>query len=137
MSEENKALAREFYQKISAGDLSVIDQQLADDFVDREELPGLPNTRQGVRQFFEMFRGAFPDLKMSPEDIIAEGDKVVIRARLQGTHSGEFMGIPATGKKIDLPVIDIMRFQGGKAIEHWGAMDSGMMMQQLGVGGGP
>jgi steroid delta-isomerase-like uncharacterized protein len=135
MSEANKALARELYDKLSAGDLSVIDRQFADNLVDHEELPGLPNTRQGVRQFFEIFRGAFPDLRMSAEDIIAEGDKVVVRAQMQGTQRGEFMGIPATGKRIDLPVIDIMRVQDGKFIEHWGAMDSGMMMQQLGVAG--
>jgi predicted ester cyclase len=66
---------------------------------------------------------------------IVEGDKVVIRARATGTHQGEFMSIPPTGNRIEVPLIDIMRIRDGKIAEHWGVMDDGVMMQQLGVGG--
>ena len=81
-----------------------------------------------------MLRSAFPDLKATIEDTIAEGDKVVIRMTWRGTHTGgEFMGIPATGKSVSIGVIDIIRISGGKAVEHWGQMDSMLMMQQLGA----
>jgi predicted ester cyclase len=84
-----------------------------------------------------MFRGAFPDFKVTIDDLIAEGDKVVIRATWNGTQKGEFMGIPPTGKRVSFGVIDIIRMAGGKAVEHWGQMDSMGMMQQLGVAPAP
>jgi predicted ester cyclase len=80
-----------------------------------------------------MFRSAFPDFKATINDIIAEGDKVVIRMTWNGTHRGEFMGIPPTGKRVSFGVFDILRIAGGKFVEHWGQMDSMLMMQQLGV----
>jgi predicted ester cyclase len=86
-----------------------------------------------VRQFFEAFIAAFPDLRNDLQDVFASGDKVVARVRVTGTNQGEFMGMPATGKSIDLEAIDIVRFGDGKAVEHWGAMDGMEMMQQLGA----
>jgi predicted ester cyclase len=80
-----------------------------------------------------MMAAAFPDFRMNVEDMIVEGDRGVVRAKLTGTHQGEFMGIPATGRSINLTVIDIVRVSDGKAAEHWGAMDSGAMMEQLGA----
>ena len=81
-----------------------------------------------------MYRAAFPDLRMDAEDVIASGDKVVVRARATGTHKGEFMGMPATGKSIDVQLIDIMGLgDDGLAHEHWGVVDALAMMQQLGV----
>lgn len=71
------------------------------------------------------------------EELLDDGDKVIARARFSGTHEGEFMGMPATGKKFDIAVIDIIEFRGGKAIAHWGVMDMAAMMEQLGVGGPP
>ena len=135
MPESNKALAREFYEKVSAGDLSVTDTHVADNLIEHEEFPGIPPNKEGVRMFFQMMRSAFPDFRMSVEDIIEEGDKLVVRFRMQGTHRGEFMGIPATGKQVNIQGIDILRIVDGKAVEHWGVTDTGMMMQQLGVGG--
>ena len=71
---------------------------------------------------------------MDPEDVLVSGDKVVARVRATGTHQGEFMGIPATGKHIDVQVVDIVRFgDDGRAREHWGVFDAMTMMQQLGV----
>ena len=84
--------------------------------------------------FFRMYVAAFPDLRMTPEDVLASGDKVVVRVRATGTHEGEFMGVPATGKSIDVQAIDIVRFEDdGLAHEHWGVFDAMTMMQQLGV----
>ena len=81
-----------------------------------------------------MYRAAFPDLRMDPEDVLASGDKVVARVRATGTHQGEFMGMPSTGKSIDVQLIDILRFDDdGLAREHWGVVDLMAMMQQLGV----
>ena len=80
-----------------------------------------------------IFRSAFPDFKATIDDIIAEGDKVVIRQTFSGTHKGEFMGIAPTGKRVSFGVMDIVRIAGGKFVEHWGQMDSMGMMQQLGA----
>ncbi|MEZ0285899.1 MAG: ester cyclase [Thermoleophilia bacterium] len=128
------------YELINAGDIDGFGALLADDFVEHEESPGLAPTRDGVMDFFRMYVAAFPDLRMTPEDVLASGDKVVVRLRATGTHKGEFMGVPATGKSIDVQAIDIVRFgDDGLAHEHWGVFDAMTMMRQLGVvpGGGP
>lgn len=107
---------------------------LADDLIEHEETPGLVPTKDGVLEFFRMYRAAFPDLRMDPEDVLASGDKVVARVRSTGTHQGEFMGMPPTGKSIDVQLIDIVRFDNdGLAREHWGVVDTMAMMQQLGA----
>ena len=131
MSEEHKAITRRFYTSISAGRLDVIDEFLAEDFVEHEEFPGLSSGRDGTRQFFQMMRSAFSEFTMTIEDILAEGDRVVVRAKMSGTHQGDFMGIPATGRQIDVAFADFVRFEGGKVVEHWGVTDTGAMMEQL------
>ncbi len=80
---------------------------------------------------FEMFQAAFRGGKFEVDDMVAEGDKVFVRARMTGTHQGEFMGIPATGRTINVGVGDYLRLENGVAVEHWGVMDTGVMMQQL------
>ena len=85
-----------------------------------------------MRKLFEMFKTAFPDGKFEVEDMIAEGDKVFVRARMMGTHQGEFLGIPATGRTISVGVGDYMRFDNGAVVEHWGVTDTGAMMQLTG-----
>ena len=81
-----------------------------------------------------MYTAAFPDLRMTPEDVLSSGDKVVVRVKATGTHQGDFMGVPATGRSIDVQLIDIVRFgDDGLAHEHWGVFDAMTMMQQLGV----
>jgi steroid delta-isomerase-like uncharacterized protein len=134
-TEQNKALFRRMVEEIfNRGDMSLVDEFLAPDFVEHEELPpGIPPGREGVKQLTAMFRSAFPDFKATIDDMIAEGDKVVVRMTWRGTHKGEFMGIPPTGKSVSFGVIDIVRFAGDKFAEHWGLMDSMSMMQQLGA----
>ena len=125
---------RRLYDLVNAGDIDGFGRQLADDFVEREDLPGFPPTRAGVIQYFRMLIAAFPDLRMVPEDVIVSGDKAVARVRVTGTQKGPFMGISATGKRIEVPLIDIIRFgDDGRAQEHWGVVDQLAMMQQLGA----
>ena len=131
---DHAATIRRMYDLLSAGDIDGFGDLLADDFVEHEETPGLEPTKEGVKQFFHMYRAAFPDLRMEPQDVLASGDKVVARARATGTNQGEFVGMPATGKSVDVQLIDIIRFgDDGLAREHWGVFDALGMMQQLGA----
>lgn len=84
--------------RFDAGDIDGFGRQLADDFVEHDETSGIPPTKAGVVQYFQMLTGAFPDFRRDVQDVIASGDKAVARVRVTGTHQGEFMGIPATGK---------------------------------------
>ena len=122
------------YDLINAGDIDGFGRQLADDFVERDEMPGIPPTKDGVVLYFRMLLAAFPDMQMDVKDVIASGDKAVARLQVSGTHQGEFMGIPATGKPVSVNLIDITRFgDDGLAREHWGVADLLALMQQLGV----
>jgi steroid delta-isomerase-like uncharacterized protein len=131
MSDANKELTSRFYQRVNAGDLTVVDELLSDDFVEHEEIPGLPPTKAGVRQMLEMFRAAFAHAQFEVDDVIADGETVGVRARLTGTHQAEFMGVPATGRPINVGIADYFRISDGTLVEHWGVMDTGAMMQQL------
>jgi steroid delta-isomerase-like uncharacterized protein len=135
MSDDNKALARRFYEDaINTGNLDLLDEFIADDFVDHEALPGMPTTGpDAAKAALGMFKAAFSDIKFTVEDLIAEGDKVVARATVTGTHDGDFAGIPPTGKSFSISTIDIIEFRDGKAITHWGVTDQAAMMQQLGL----
>ncbi|MFQ5605858.1 MAG: ester cyclase [bacterium] len=130
----NLALMKKFYEEVvNKGNMDFIDESFAEDFVEHEEFPGLEPGRQGVKQFFQMFRAAFPDLNFNVEFAFAKDDKVVAYITITGTQNGEFMGMPASGKTINLKAIDIVRFAAGKGAEHWGVTDSGAMMEQLGM----
>ena len=135
MSEDNKAIARRFYSElVNQGDLSLADKLVVEDFVDHNPPgPDIAPGREGLKQVFSTFRSAFPDMRMTIEDQVAEGDKVVSRATASGTHLGDFMGIPATGKSFSMGIIDILRFEDGKIAERWGEADFMGLMQQLGV----
>ena len=134
MSEENKAVIRRFFAEVwNEKNIDAIDELIADDQVDHSLPPGLPAGRDGVKAFVGMYLSAFPDTKMTIEDQIAVGDKVVTRWTANGTHTGELMGIPATGKQVTVTGIDINRVSGGVSVEHWTEFDQMAMMQQLGV----
>jgi steroid delta-isomerase-like uncharacterized protein len=125
---------RKMYDQVSTGDLDGFGARLADDLVEHEVEPGMEPTKAGVLAFFETLRAAFPDLKMELQDAVVDGDKAVARVRATGTHQGEFEGIPATGKSIDVLCFDMFRFDGaGLVSEHWGLTDTMAMMQQMGV----
>jgi steroid delta-isomerase-like uncharacterized protein len=131
---DHAATVRHLYDAINAGDLESFGKHLADDVVEHEELPGLAPDKDGILAFFRVQRAAFPDMRMDVQDVIASGDKVVARVRYTGTDRGGFMGAPASGKSVDVQLVDIFRFgDDGLALEHWGVMDQLTMMQQLGL----
>ncbi len=136
-TEQNKALARRYFEAIDRGDLAALDQILSPDF--RYHLPGSPAPldRAGHRHFLTTFYAACPDLSHTVEDIVAEGDRVATRATDRGTQRGELMGIPPTGKQFTITGINIVRVAGGRIAEEWVVFDQLGMLQQLGVMPGP
>ncbi len=134
MSEENKAIFRRLVEDgFNKGNLDVFDELVAPDFVNHSAPPGVPPTREGWKQLAAMFRAAFPDMHLHIKDEIAEGDQITIRFTAHGTHRGELMGIPATGKEVAVGGISIARIAGGKITERWEEFDMMGMMVQLGV----
>ena len=133
-AEDNKALVRRFVDEVqSGGNTDLIDEICSAEFVNHSASPGLPADREGIKILTTMFKGAFPDSYFTVEDMIAEGDKVVTRKTFHGTHEGEFMGIPPSGRTVTVSLIDVVRISDGLAVEHWSVGDNLGMMQQLGV----
>jgi steroid delta-isomerase-like uncharacterized protein len=133
-SEKNKAIARRAIDEIwSQGKLDVADEIYADDYVYHEVAAGEISGREGLKQVVAMYRSAYPDLMFTVNDAIAEGDKVVLRWKAEGTHKGELMGIPATGKRTTAEGINIIRYESGMAVEEWTHWDVMGLMRQLGV----
>jgi len=126
---------RSAYDRINAGDLGAYADLVADDFVEHDYVPGLPATKEGMLDYFRLILSAFPDLRMGVEDLIASEDKTVARVKVTATHRGEFMGVAPTGSRVEMQLIDIMRFDdAGRICDHWGVADMLSLMQQLGVG---
>lgn len=132
MADSGKELLRRVYDAISSRDLDALAELVADDVVEHEELPGFEPTKDGVLKWFEHMISAFPDFEMLVDDILSEGDKVSVLGTMKGTQEGEFMDIPATGNRVEVPFADFFRVADGKVAEHWGVTDTGAMMQQLG-----
>ena len=133
-AEDNKALIRRFADEVqSGGNTDPKDEICSAEFVNHSASPGLPADREGIKILTTMFKGAFPDSYFTVEDMIAEGDKVVTRKTFHGTHEGEFMGIPPSGRTVTVSLIDVVRISDGLAVEHWSVGDNLGMMQQLGV----
>lgn len=132
-AEGNKALIlRVFEEGINGGDDAVFDEVISPDYVNHS-MPAPAPGSEGFKQVTAMFRAAYPDLRVTVEDVVAEGDRVATRGTMSGTHQGEFMGVPATGRPVEIPYIDIWRVEGSKGVENWVQMDMLGMMQQLGV----
>lgn len=135
MSEQNKMLARRAVEEVwNRGDFAVVDELVASDIVVHASTPaGEIHGAEGIKQFYAALRKAFPDIHFTIEDQIAEGDRVVTRWTARATHTGEFQGIPPTGKQGRLTGIDIDRFANGKVVECWPNADELGLLQQLGV----
>lgn len=132
-TEENKAVVRRYYEDVlNRGNIYALDELAVAQYDEHDPLPGQANGIEGLRQRVEMLRNAFHP-QFTIEDIIAEQDKVVVRWTNRGTHVGEFMGLPATGKSFTIAGIDIHRLQDGKMAEHWHVVDQFGQLQQLGV----
>lgn len=133
-AEENKAKIRRIYEEVfNKGNLAVADELMAPNYV--FHAPGGQEFKgpEGFKQYATMMRTAFPDLHITVEDMVAEGDKVVHRISTRGTHKGDLMGIAPTGKQITTTGIVISRFAAGKEVEVWASLDMLGMMQQMGV----
>ena len=133
-TEQNKELCTRLYAAVSTGDYDAIDQLVVPNFVEHTMVaPGMPEGREGLKDLFRMIRQAMPDMVMIPEDIVAEGDRVAIRAVMTGTQTGEFMGIPASGKHVEITVMDLDRIENNQFAEHWGVGDMMTLLTQIGA----
>jgi steroid delta-isomerase-like uncharacterized protein len=135
MSEQNKAIARRALELFMSGDLDELDQLVSEDAVDHDAQN--PNAGihgpEGAKRTAAIYRGAFPDLQITVEDQLAEGDKVVTRWTAVGTQDGDLAGLPASGRSSTVTGMTIDRIEGGKIVESWGNWDTLGMMQQLGA----
>jgi steroid delta-isomerase-like uncharacterized protein len=131
-TKKNKELVRLAYDLQNRRELEKYFELLSPEYT--EHLTGMRNTtREQAIQYVPLFFNAFPDIKATIEDMVAEGDKVAIRVTWRGTHKGEFMGIPPSGNKIEMTNTAIFRVAGGKWAECWATMDELRTMQQMGV----
>jgi steroid delta-isomerase-like uncharacterized protein len=132
--EENKAVVVRFNEGVrrffQTGDLSGLDEICAPNFVHHG--PGIPPDLDGFKQMVPIFRDAFSDVEVDIEDLIAEGDRVVDRITVRGTHQGDFMGIPPSGIRWEMQEIHIARIVDGKIAERWTMFDMAGLLQQLG-----
>ena len=128
-------LRRLLEEAVGGGKLDVVDELIAPDYVNHD----FPDAKgpEGFKQMVAMFRGAFPDLEFTVEEVIGEADRLASRGAWRGTHKGTFMGLPATGKQVTVPFIDIWRISDGKFAENWVQMDMLGLIRQLGVGAEP
>ena len=136
MSEENKAIVRREIEEVfsAQGDLDVADEIFAPDYVGHDAIsPEDAHGPEGAKETARMYRNAFPDVQLSIEDQVAEGDKVVTRWIGSGTHQGELMGIAPTGNQVRVDGITISRIEDGKIAEEWDIYDALSMMQQIGA----
>ena len=129
-----RKVAEGFYDAMNRKDIDAIRDNLTDDVVEHMEMPGLPPGKEGVIQMMEGMFAAMPDGKSEILDTIVSGDMMAVRGRFSATQTGEFMGMPATGKPFSVEMIDIVRTtEDGRTAEHWGIMDTMGMMGQLGL----
>lgn len=135
MSEANKAVVRQLFERADKSDITVMDDLIAPDYTDHNpppfasQTPGLP----GARETFEAATRIFSDWQHEVVQQLSDGDFVVTRVIGRGKHTGDFMGIPATGKDVQMEGITIHRVQDGKVVEHWAQVDGAGMLAQLGV----
>ena len=132
--EENKAVVRRVLDEAwNTGNLAVVDETFAADFVDHDAPPGLPGGLEGSRLLIGMYRTVFPDLHATVEDQLSEGDRVVTRWSATGTHQGSLLGIPGTGRPVSFGGITINRVVDGRIVEMWSGVDQMGMLQQIGA----
>jgi steroid delta-isomerase-like uncharacterized protein len=137
LEERNKAAVRRFTEAIEGGDAELTERTFAE-FVDPDVVISTPlpidaTGPAALREIFGRLRAAFPDLHVEIDDLIAEGDKVVARNTVTGTHRGDFMGLPATGRTVRYDEIFIVRLTEGRIVETWGVVDMAALMRQVGL----
>lgn len=135
MASKHQALAEKVYDIFNRGAAGELDAMFSDDFVEHQELPGSSGSGIGVvKEWIALWRAAFPDARFEILGIMSEGDSLCVRFRATGTHRGEFMGLPPTGRGFDVEGYDWVRLTpDGKVAEHWGTAEDMKMMTQLGA----
>jgi steroid delta-isomerase-like uncharacterized protein len=134
MSVQNKVAMRRIFEECwNQGDFSVVEEVFSPDYVAHFTPPGAPTGRDAFRWTVNLYRTAFPDLQLQVDDMLADGDKVISRVTIRGTHTGQLMNIPPTHKAVTVTGIVIARFEKGQNMEAWGEIDRFGLMQQLGV----
>jgi steroid delta-isomerase-like uncharacterized protein len=132
-----EGLVRRYYEEaLNLGRFDRLDDLLTEEFVDHEELRGIPPTRDGLKQKYTMLRAGFSDFGFTIEDLFSAEDRVAARVTVRGTHDGEFTGRPATGRSFTVTSVGIFRITDGRIAEHWGVFDQLAMLGQLGALGG-
>lgn len=133
-AEENKAIMRRAIEKFNEGDLSSYLEIYDDEsLVTHGYPPELPPNFEGVKQFYDLVFSAFPDTKVTFEELLAEGDEVACRYTFRATHRGDFLGIPPSGNRVEMNGMTILRFEDGKCVERWQNADMMGLMRQLGA----
>jgi steroid delta-isomerase-like uncharacterized protein len=129
------AIVRRLHEQVfnASGDLAVIDEFVADDYVDNTAPPEFRTGRDSFRALAEHWRTAFPDIRLDVESVVAEGDVVALAWRGTGTHLGELLGIPATGRPGSISGISITKVVDGRVVERWGDSDDLGLLRTLGV----
>jgi len=130
----NKEVTRRFCAEVwGEGNFALADELIAPDLVEHTPFPAPAPGLEGHKQVLAMFRTAFPDLKLTVDDVIAEGNMTYLNWHGDGTHTGDLMGIPATGKTVHVTGMDVLKLKKGKIIERWAEVDRLALMMQLGV----
>jgi len=133
-AEDRKEIVRRFIDEYQTGaDEAAFAELLDPDVVDHSRPPGIAPGAEGVRQQFDGFRAGLPDFRATILHQVAEGDLVITHKVFHGTHTGELMGIPATGREVEIVVMDVVRVSDGRIVEHWGLVDRLGLLQQLGA----
>jgi steroid delta-isomerase-like uncharacterized protein len=131
--EENKDIVRRYQRVYNSSELDSLDQVLAVDVLTPKIMPGMPPGLEGAKRVHQISLRGMPDFHTEIDELIAEGDKVVARVTMTGTHTGDFWGIPATGRRVQFTGMYMVRIANGKIVEHWGEEDGVGLLQQLGA----
>ena len=131
--EENKQIVRRYQDIYNSNNLDALTEVVSEDLITPKIMAGIPSGIEGAKMAHQIMLTGFPDYQTVIDDLFAEGDKVVARITMSGTHTGNFMGIPATGKHVEFTGIYIARIANGKIVEHWGEEDGVSLLMQIGV----
>jgi predicted ester cyclase len=132
--QRNKQIVRRFVDEYQTNaDAQAFAELIHPAFVDHSRPPGVAEGPEGVRQQFDLFRAAFSGFRATIDEQVAEGDLVVTRKRFHGVHDGDLLGIPPTGREVEIAVIDVVRVRDGRIAEHWNVVDRLGLLEQLGA----
>jgi steroid delta-isomerase-like uncharacterized protein len=131
--EQNKDIVRHYQDIYNKNELQRLHEVVAEDLLTPKIMPGVPQGLEGAKAAHQIMLAGFPDYQTTIDELIAEGDKVVARITMTGTHTGSFMGVPPTGRFISFTGIYIARVVNGKIVEHWGEEDGVSLLQQMGI----